>query len=264
MDYKTMLEQLIKSKNERAGNLNDLDGIDCPLCKNKGVIYILFENELDVYDQVTECSCMVERNSKSILKSSGLYRDFETKTFERFITKTEWQKKYKELAIDYTENSKNEWFTILGQSGSGKTHICTAISKTLIEKGFDYKYFPFATDMPRLASRLKSGFINVKEEAEYEFDRLKKTKLLYIDDFLKIPNYDYIFEIIDYRYKNNLKTIISSEKSFNDITKIDEAVAGRIHEMSGKYIINGAIEKGRNFRVSHEFAHERQEVRKTE
>ena len=79
--------------------------------------------------------------------------------------------------------------------------------------------------------------------------------ILYIDDFLrnKQPTQAEIklaFSIIDTRYQNGLKTIISSEKSLKELHGIDEALTGRIYERTNKkeYYIDISRNPNYNFR----------------
>ena len=45
------------------------------------------------------------------------------------------------------------------------------------------------------------------------------------------------YELINYRYVKKLTTIISSEKQLDELMEIDSAIAGRINEMAGNYLI---------------------------
>lgn len=47
-----------------------------------------------------------------------------------------------------------------------------------------------------------------------------------------------MFEIVNFRYLNNLPLIVSSEKSINEIMEIDEAIGSRLYEMSKGYVVN--------------------------
>ena len=77
--------------------------------------------------------------------------------------------------------------------------------------------------------------------------------VLYIDDFFKgkISDTDktLAFDIINYRFNNNLVTIISSELLLNDLINIDAAIAGRIKQMAGDYIVQIAYDDERNYRL---------------
>ncbi len=49
-------------------------------------------------------------------------------TFNRFQTDTPLQKLIKSTANKYLDDRSSSWFFIGGQSGAGKSHICTAIA----------------------------------------------------------------------------------------------------------------------------------------
>ena len=162
----------------------------------------------------------------------------ERYTFESFKTKEEWQKRLKASAEKFTENPGN-WFYVGGQSGCGKTHICTAIVKTLMEKGFESKYIIWTEEITKLKANK-----NKDEEYRQLIEPIETAKVLYIDDFLKLPSgarsiptqSDIMtaFEIINYRYNNRgrLITIISSEHTVEDLLYFDEALGSRIYETS--------------------------------
>jgi DNA replication protein DnaC len=65
-------------------------------------------------------------------------------------------------------------------------------------------------------------------------DKFKKAQLLMIDDLFygKVSNADLnpLYELINYRYLNNLPMIISTEKTMNQLISYDEALATRIYE----------------------------------
>ena len=55
-------------------------------------------------------------------------------------------------------------------------------------------------------------------------------------------------DLIDYRYRNKLTTIISTEISIEDICAIDEAIGGRIYEMCKDYYVH-ITGKDKNYRL---------------
>ena len=63
------LEQAIwecEKWNNKEGNLNKEDGVECPICKNKGYIMYKYEDE-DMGDwdiRTKKCAWMVERESR--------------------------------------------------------------------------------------------------------------------------------------------------------------------------------------------------------
>ena len=79
----------------------------------------------------------------------------------------------------------------------------------------------------------------------------------YIDDFLRSPggmpssaDLGIAYELLNYRYNNNLITIISSEYTVEKIYEFDSAIAGRITEMCGEYILAVHYDKAKNMRDS--------------
>ena len=155
-----MIQEKVNYFNEKKGDRNVYDGIDCTHCLNRGYVYVIKDDEI-AYET---CSCMTRRKIALTIKKSGLEANFKKYTFDNYNATESWQKHIKKLAMEYVKEPK--WFYIAGQVGSGKTHICTAISSALIEKGYDFKYFDYAHDMPRLQRDLKSGWSDTSEKAD--------------------------------------------------------------------------------------------------
>ncbi|MDO4378955.1 MAG: hypothetical protein Q4C64_07505, partial [Erysipelotrichia bacterium] len=106
MEEKEFLENTAKTYNEGVGNL---DGVDCPICKNKGyVMKVVFSDFYKHYIQVvTECECKAQRKLLKRAKDSGL-GDYLNKTFNDFETVKGWQQGVKNKALDYCYTAKNE------------------------------------------------------------------------------------------------------------------------------------------------------------
>lgn len=225
--------------NAEKGNLNESDEYDCPLCNNRGGHY---EPRFEYgywYEVMIPCKCDNIRRALRRLNRSGLKDMVNKYTFKSFEDAEPWQKKLKESAIDYCKNGEGNWFFIGGQSGAGKTHICSAVAVHLLKKGYNTKYMLWREDVVKLKSVVNEG-------AEYEalITEMKEADVLYIDDLFKTgkdkdgnnqkptaADINIAFEIINHRYNNtNLYTIISSECTIAQILSIDEAVGGRIAE----------------------------------
>ena len=57
------------------------------------------------------------------------------------------------------------------------------------------------------------------------------------------------FEIINYRYINHLPTIVSTEKTPQELVAIDEATGSRIIELAGGNVFSVARDPKRNYRL---------------
>lgn len=116
------------------GNLNEFDGYDCSVCKNRGEVSVIVDGE--IRSRLCE-KCTPIRKSLKNLKLSGL----DKLDFSNFNVCEDWQAKLLDMGKKYVEEIKNEWFYVGGQNGAGKTHICTAVSRSLIYKyGVEVQY----------------------------------------------------------------------------------------------------------------------------
>jgi len=242
--------------NEDVGNLNEVDGVDCQICKNKGIIYFALDDYEIAYKK---CLCHKERVNALMIKKSGLEDNFNRYTMDNYISKEAWQMNIKEKANNFIKyhtkknmlgNNIESWFYIAGQVGSGKSHICTAIVSELAKQGLDFEYLDFAHDMPKLTIELRSGYTDVREKAENKLDRLMNVKVLYIDDFMKTTDDKHVFDLINARYgKNDLITIISSERIFDKREVGLEAMPSRIYERCKEYYVVINKDEKKNMRL---------------
>ncbi|MDO4378956.1 MAG: DnaA/Hda family protein, partial [Erysipelotrichia bacterium] len=141
-------------------------------------------------------------------------------------------------------------FIICGQSGSGKTLICSIIANNLLLQQKKAVLYITWTDF---ISRLKRDMMgdNTNQVSKY-LDEIKSVEVLFIDELLKKYNetdLKYIIEIINHRYTNNLKTIITSERTIEELIDIDEATFSRVIEKADKYVINVPKDKKKNYRL---------------
>ena len=244
-DNAKYLQDLAERENAEEGHLK---GIDCPKCKNRGHISVVRNDEL-VWQM---CECMGARKSLEQIERSGLKSLLDECTFDKYIATEDWQKHALSLARNYLKDGDDKWLFFGGQSGSGKSHLCTALCGELLKRNNAVKYMMWDSESKTLKS-----LINETYEYERRMDELKSVKVLYIDDFLKVQrgqqptpaDINLAFEILNYRYVNKLRTILSSERTVDDILSLDDALGGRIYEMSKGYQMNIARDKNKNFRL---------------
>lgn len=233
----------------------DLKDYDCPLCKNKGVIY--FVNP-DYEIRSKDCSCKAIRDSMARIRNSGLQNLMELYTFERFHADTPLQKKMKDTAKRFLSDHDGKWFFAGGQSGAGKSHICTAIAGELLHREKAVRYMLWKDESVKL-----KAVITDDEEYERLIYPLKIVPILYIDDLFKPvlddkgirkqPNpgdTNLAFEIINSRYiASNLITIISSEWTIEELQRIDPAIGGRIYQRAKDYCLSISPGADKNYRL---------------
>lgn len=237
------MEKLVKMQLEAMNNIvGNLKGYDCSICKNKGLIYITPDNK---NIEAKECECVPIRRTIKYAEISGL-GNYIHKTLLDFKTPEKWQEDIYNKAAEYIKDSGKAWFLIAGQSGAGKTLICSIIANDfLLNQRKRVKYLTW-TDF---VGKIKRNLMSEKAfEAEKIINEAKNAEILFIDEYLKThteADIKYVIEIINYRYAKQLKTIITSELSADELMRIDEAAAGRIFEMAGKKYLS-FIGKDRN------------------
>lgn len=248
--------------NASAGHLDAVDGYTCDLCKNRGYTATVEYNEAFgyYYEALVPCKCQRVRDALRRLQASGLKNVVKDFTFDRYDAADEWQQRLKDKAVQFCKDDAHTWLFMGGQSGAGKTHLCTAVTVHYIRKGKEARYMLWRDEIAQIKAI-------VTDSAAYaaRMDALKKTPVLYIDDLFKggqgeggqfrAPTEADIkaaFEIINYRYNNpDLITIISSERTIGELSQIDEAIAGRIAERAkaAGYCLSIKRAPGRNWRL---------------
>lgn len=223
----------------------DLKFYDCKKCLNKGVIEYITD---DYSESCKVCSCMKIRSCYQAMANSGITQEaIERMTFDSFKeSEHEWQTRLKHTAIRYAESDLSKWLLLSGQSGCGKTHLCTAVSKWLMENGRQVKYVLWHDAVRKLAGNK----YNVEVYDKY-MDGLRNADVLYIDDMFKSEKTEkgIAFEIINARYISRKPTIISTELSLSDIEIIDPAISSRIYELSSGFIAQVKADSSRNYRT---------------
>ena len=246
----------VDSFNTSYGTRNEEDGHECKLCRNKAIIAHLEDRPDGSFRMVyTSCKCEEIRRSIMRMKRSGLKDIIKDYTFDKFIASEPWQKSIKEAAMEYAKDPHG-WFFLGGQSGAGKTHLCTAICREFLLEGKRVMYMLWRDEIVKIKSAAMDS-----EELTNILQKYKTTDVLYIDDLFKtgkdkdnsiqkptVADINYAFEIINYRYNNpSLLTIISSELTEDELLDIDEAIGGRIYERSKSFTI--AKNRDRNYRI---------------
>ena len=229
MDYLGILKKVqAQHIDVQVETLDDygLGGVDCPICNNTG--HLLYRKDGITYAK--ECECMAKRRFLRRVRKSGMDDMLARYTFESFETPTAELASIKAIAEEFC-NANAGWFFICGKSGSGKTHICTAICSRLLEKGNEVYYMSWRDESRQLKALMNT------DEIDGKLERLKRVKVLYIDDFLKGGRNEadirLAFEIINARYNDTrLRTLISTEETLDSLLRIDEALGSRIIERS--------------------------------
>lgn len=241
---RTEEEARCKRYNDELGKLHLKDGIECPMCKNKGWVRFVYTPDNGMPESVMgKCpNCYEKRQKVRNAKDAGLGSDYGL-NFNNYFVKYQWQKEAKEKAQSYVTYIGNpqssRWFTAIGQVGSGKTLLASCVANDLLRRGYSVKM----KSWPEVARYTSADYYKEKETLkEYQ-----EAQVLYLDDLFKgsptTREISLAYEILNYRYKNGMPTIITSEKTPDQMIAIDEAIWSRMHQMSNP---NGLVIVGKD------------------
>lgn len=212
----------------------------CEKCQDTGWIEC-FDEQGNSYAK--RCDCWAIREARRMLLQSGISEEFQNKRFKSFDTRGDKRlENAKNSAMRYvkafseTERTRYNSIIFCGQVGAGKTHLGIAICNHLMKDGIAVAYMPYRNAITKIKQRITD-----EDNYDRELDKYIKARVLYIDDLLKgkITESDtnIMYEIVNYRYMNNLPLIISSELTTEGLLDFDEAIGSRIIEMCRGNII---------------------------
>lgn len=218
------------SNSETEGNY------DCSRCKDTG--YIQIDNKT-----ARICPCREQKRIEKLFESSQITPAFRQKTLENYTTdKTPISKDMLQCGKLYLENYQTgAWLVLLGEPGSGKSHISLAVGNELIKQGVPTLYFQHVEGMKELVNLIRED-----KSVTDKINAMKQVDFLIWDDLFKptgekLPKpfqIETAFEVLNYRYLNLLPTAINSERTAKELLEIDKAVGSRI------------IERGKGFTVT--------------
>lgn len=211
----------------------------CPLCKDTGFI---LEYREHLQPLAKECSCKVNRDIERAWSEFGV-KPGQAKKISEYKPYDNLTENAKKKAVDYIlnfENKKeNNWFLLMGQPGAGKSHLAIGIGVALFkEKHKKVIYMPYTEVIMLLKG-------NAKDFEKYTvlLEKYKNAEVLVIDDLFKDKvrngnviadmtevDMKHIYPLLNYRYYNDLTTIISTECTPEMLEQLDGALAGRIME----------------------------------
>lgn len=207
-----------------------------------------------------ECECMKLKRLNRLIKSSEITEEFQKMGFKNFdISSVSAQvKSMRDVALNYYKcfadirNTRINSCLLIGQSGSGKTHLLTAVSNGLMrEQQVPVLYFPFLDGMGNISA-------NDWERKTEIVQKMKDVDVLFIDDLfkpvgkeVKIIKWqaDVIIEVLNHRYLNNKPMLISTELGLERLIDIDEAMASRMFEMASDFTIKIDKSLSNNYRL---------------
>lgn len=154
--------------------------------------------------------------------------------------------------LSYTDLMQMRVDAYNAQSGTLTGYDCkTCRNKGMIRNGFSVRYMVWREASNQLKAALTDGSYAAQIAAYKEAD------VLYIDDLFKTSSTAEVsgadvrlaFEILDYRARNQMLTILSTEWLLPQLRQIDGAIGGRIIQMSKGYAFEIRPDNQKDYRL---------------
>jgi DNA replication protein DnaC len=160
-----------------------------------------------------ELSGREQRRLQEIIRQSKLPATKTLSNFDFSANGTLNAAQIKQFSQDTLWLSQAENLILLGPSGTGKTHIASAIGHGLIEKGARV-FFSSSTMLIQTLQQAKSEL-----KLKNVFDRLARFDLLILDDIGYVKKSEQetsvLFELINHRYETG-SLLITANQAFGD------------------------------------------------
>lgn len=213
---------------------------ECTACRDTG------------YVGIKMCSCMRRRLTEAGMASSGLSGLMRTQSFENFSLDFYKQKPEEfrimqrnfETVLQYAKNftieegkPKPQSLLFLGGTGLGKTHLSTAVARTVIERGYDV-YYNSAVGMISDFEFRRFGNSVAQSDAD-DTARYTECDLLIIDDLgTEVVNQftvSCLYHVLNTRLNLGKPTLISTNLTSSELKKnYNERIASRLQ---GEYLL---------------------------
>ena len=200
----------------------------CPKCSDSG------------YVGTAMCKCLREDLIRATIQSSGIGNLIDKQSFDNFSLDYykdspevyERMKNNLYCAKEYVRrfSERPSQLLLIGKTGTGKTHITTAIAREIISQGYDVIYDSVQNIISDFESdKFRSGWV----EREPKSEKYLECDLLIIDDlgteFQTSFTVPCLYNLLNTRQNSGKATIISSNYSPDELrSKYDDRIYSRL------------------------------------
>ncbi|MEP6716825.1 MAG: ATP-binding protein [Terriglobia bacterium] len=187
----------------------------CPECNGTGWKIV----ERDEVSGAVRCECAAVGRSERLLDGADIPPLYANASFDNFLLPRENPVGYRELTEVFLSvrgyarefpHAQKPGLLLLGEPGTGKTHLAVAAFRAILNKGFEGLFF----DYQNLLDRIRSGYDPTSNSGDKETYRIAMDKeVLLLDDLgaHRVTDWveDTVTSIITYRC-NNRKPFIAT------------------------------------------------------
>ena len=178
-----------------------------------------------------EAERKIQQQALMYSRIDGLPKRYRHASFKNYVVKTETQRHVFNTVLAYAENPSYRWLVMLGNNGTGKTHLSHALLKCT---GGIYREFD------EIASELLDAQAKGQGEIGEIIHKYSTAKMLVIDEIDKVKATEgrirWLNIILRRRYNNLLPLVILGNTDVNTIcNSVDllgnQAIRDRIREV---------------------------------
>jgi DNA replication protein DnaC len=191
----------------------------CPICGGKGYLRADVPVDDPRFGTPVPCQCkereLRDKRMAALLERSKM-GGLREQTFERFFVDEKQRKAYTR-ACAFAENPDG-WLILMGDYGTGKTHLAAAIVNYRLDRGEPGLFIV----VPDLLDHLRNTF-SPSNDVSYDelFEGVRTAELLVLDDLGTQQTtawaQEKLFQILNHRYNHRLSTVITTNRSLDDI-----------------------------------------------
>jgi len=218
-------------------------GADCPTCGNKRFV-------LDAAGSLKPCpDCNVAQRwkvqalaafaSRSKLTQQQTFLNFRTSfNGQEHPTLARCLRAAEQFAMRPEEG---RWLVIYGERGSGKSHLCAAVDNHLSQAGVPCLFITAPDLLAALRQAIELQSNTEQESFTSRMNIFKTATVLILDDLGAEQSSPWsesvLFEILDYRYRNRLATMIVTNVPPDEF---DPRIASRMQDTALCTVIENA------------------------
>ncbi|MCL5998360.1 MAG: ATP-binding protein [Chloroflexi bacterium] len=136
-----------------------------------------------------------------------------------------------EAAEEFAEEPDSRWLVLWGERGNGKSHLCAAVANHLIASGRAALFITMPDLLASLRHTMELQANTEQESYSGHMNAFKNAPVLILDDLGAEGKSDWsdsvLFEILDYRYRNRLPTMIVTNCALD---AFDPRIASRMQD----------------------------------
>lgn len=156
----------------------------CPECNGTGWKIV----EREEVSGAVRCGCVASERAERLESESGIPPLYANASFDNFLLPRDNPIGYRELTEVYLAvrgfarefpNAKKPGLLLMGDPGTGKTHLAIAAFRAVVAKGFEGLFF----DYQNLLDRIRSGYDPASNSSDKEAYRIAMdVDVLLLDD----------------------------------------------------------------------------------